>query len=47
MLASRNITSHIYDDAQAAKVLSDIRERYLQPLTLLSDYYKSRILPQK
>ena len=30
MLASRNVTSHVYDDAQAANVVTDIRERYIK-----------------
>lgn len=41
MLASRNITSHIYDDAQAAQVLDAIQDRYLAPLSALSDFYAS------
>lgn len=39
MLASRNITSHIYDDAQAAQVMSSIRDRYLAPLLELAAFY--------
>lgn len=39
MLASRNITSHIYDDAQASQVLSSICKCYLSPLSKLSAFY--------
>ena len=39
MLASRNITSHVYDDAQAAQVVADIRNRYIGPLTVLAERY--------
>lgn len=41
MLASRNVTSHVYDDAQAANVVADIRERYMQPLSALADFYQA------
>ena len=41
MLDSRNITSHVYDDKQAAKVVSDIRDHYLAPLTALADFYRN------
>lgn len=39
MLASRNITSHVYDDAQAAQVVADISNRYIGPLTSLAKRY--------
>ncbi len=39
MLASRNITSHIYDDAQAAQVLASIRTRYMVPFSALASFY--------
>ncbi len=39
MLASRNITSHVYDDAQAAQVVADISNRYIGPLTALAERY--------
>lgn len=39
MLASRNITSHVYDDAQAAQVVADISDRYIGPLTALTECY--------
>lgn len=42
MLASRNITSHIYDDAQAAQVLEAIRDRYSVPLNTLKEFYERR-----
>ena len=42
MLASRNVTSHVYDDAQAANVVADIRERYMQPLSALADFYQAQ-----
>ena len=40
MLSSRNITSHVYDDQQAAAVVSDICGRYAAPLTALAQFYK-------
>ena len=40
MLASRNITSHVYDDAQAAQVVEAIRDRYIGPLTALARLYE-------
>lgn len=40
MLTSRNITSHVYDDEQAAKVVASIRERFLPPLTKLAAFYQ-------
>lgn len=40
MLDSRNITSHVYDDRQAAKVVEDIRAHYLAPLTALAEFYR-------
>lgn len=39
MLASRNITSHVYDDAQAAQVVADISDRYIGPLIALAERY--------
>lgn len=42
MLASRNITSHIYDDAQAAKVLEAIQSRYDKPLSALMAFYQEQ-----
>ena len=39
MLASRNITSHVYDDAQAAQVVADISDRYIGPLAALAERY--------
>lgn len=42
MLASRNITSHIYDDAQAAQVLEAIRDRYSVPFNTLKEFYERR-----
>lgn len=41
MLASRNVTSHVYDDAQAAQVAADICGRYIAPLTALADLYRN------
>lgn len=40
MLTSRNVTSHVYDDTQAAQVVSDIRDRYIEPLTALAAFYR-------
>lgn len=40
MLASRNVTSHIYDDAQAAQVLEAIRDCYFIPLSTLKEFYE-------
>lgn len=42
MLASRNITSHVYDDEQAAQVVRDINDRYIGPLTALAEFYKGK-----
>ena len=39
MLTSRNITSHVYDDQQAAQVVADIRGRYIAPLAALAASY--------
>ncbi|GBF70776.1 hypothetical protein LAWASA_3511 [Lawsonibacter asaccharolyticus] len=41
MLASRNVTSHVYDDTQAAQVVSAIRDRYISPLTELAQFYQA------
>lgn len=40
MLASRNITSHIYDNAQAAQVLEAIKDRYFDQLNALKEFYQ-------
>ena len=40
MLEARNITSHVYDDQQAAKIAADIRDSYLPALSGLSDHYQ-------
>ena len=40
MLASRNITSHVYDDAQAAQVVNAIRDHYIAPLSALARLYR-------
>ena len=40
MLESRNITSHVYDDKQAAEVVADICSRYIAPLTALAAFYQ-------
>lgn len=42
MLASRNITSHVYDDAQAAQVVNAIQGNYIEPLTKLAEFYQTR-----
>lgn len=42
MLASRNITSHVYDDQQAAQVTADIRDRYMAPLSALAAFYRRK-----
>ena len=39
MLSSRNVTSHVYDDEQAAQVVSAIRDRYIGTLTALAEFY--------
>ena len=39
MLEARNSTSHIYDDRQAAAVMSDIQQHYLQTLLALARFY--------
>lgn len=39
MLAARNITSHIYDDAQASQVLVDIRDRFIALFVTLASFY--------
>lgn len=41
MLASRNITSHVYDDAQAAQVVGAIRDHYIGPLSELAKFYQA------
>ena len=40
MLNSRNITSHVYDDTQAAQVVEAIRDRYMGPLMALARLYE-------
>ena len=40
MLSSRNVTSHVYDDEQAAQVVSAIRDRYIGTLTALAAFYR-------
>ena len=40
MLSSRNVTSHVYDDEQAAQVVSAIRDRYIGTLTALATFYR-------
>ena len=42
MLDSRNITSHVYDDQQAAQVVAAIRDRYIGPLTALAEFYRAQ-----
>lgn len=42
MLSSRNVTSHVYDDAQAAQVVTAIRDRYIIPLTRLAAFYQEQ-----
>ncbi len=39
MLDSRNTTSHIYDDAQAAAVVAGVQTRYLSALLALDAFY--------
>ncbi len=41
MLDARNITSHVYDDAQADSVASSIRDSFMTPLITLADFYRS------
>lgn len=40
MLEARNITSHVYDDQQAAKIAADIRDSYLPALSGLAAHYR-------
>ena len=42
MLHSRNITSHVYDDVQAAAVAADICNKYMEPLSALADFYRAQ-----
>lgn len=42
MLASHNVTSHVYDDAQAAQVVAAIRDHYIGPLTALANFYSAQ-----
>ncbi len=39
MLLSRNLTSHVYDDAQATQVAAAIRDHYLPALRALAGRY--------
>jgi len=39
MLDARNSTSHIYDDRQAAAVMSGVQERYYKALRALASLY--------
>ena len=41
MLDSRSVTSHAYDDKQAAAVVADICHKYIAPLTALAEFYKA------
>lgn len=41
MLSSRNVTSHVYDDDQAAQVAADIAARYFAPLSALAEFYRA------
>lgn len=40
MLDARNITSHVYDDAQADRVAFSIRDSFMGPFTALADLYR-------
>ena len=40
MLDARNITSHVYDDAQADAVASAIRDSFMEPLSALAAFYR-------
>ena len=40
MLEARNITSHVYDDQQAAKIAAEIRDSYFTALSGLADFYR-------
>lgn len=42
MLAARNVTSHIYDDAQAAQILAAVRDRYRQQFDELAVLYQKQ-----
>ncbi len=39
MLDARNVTSHVYSDEQAAKVVADICDRFMGPLEALARFY--------
>ena len=41
MLDARNITSHVYDDAQADRIAKDIRDRYIGSFAALVKIYKT------
>lgn len=40
MLAARNVTSHVYDDKQAAQIAAEIRDRFMAPLAALAEFYE-------
>lgn len=42
MLSSRNVTSHVYDDSQAAQVVQSIRDDYLTALSALVTFYQDQ-----
>lgn len=42
MLSSRNVTSHIYSDSQAAAIAGDITDRFLPALRELAAYYTAQ-----
>ena len=41
MLDARNITSHVYDDAQADRIAADIRDRYILSFAALVRIYRA------
>ncbi len=40
MLDARNITSHVYDDAQADRIAADIQNRYIHAFVALAKVYQ-------
>lgn len=40
MLKARNVTSHVYDDKQAADVVAQVRDQFIGPFTALAEFYK-------
>ena len=42
MLDSRNVTSHVYDDKQAAGVVTDVRDKYVPHLIALAEFYEGK-----